>query len=86
MLLDIVRILVTLVGTGVAIMLLARWPRTDGWRNRIELLGVTGGVVVLTGSRISNLGQPITWQLPVATVALFAIAYSLVAEYRAERS
>lgn len=74
-LLDTVRVLLALVGGIIAAyqVALIRSASTNGQRAR--LAGIAGAAAILSGSRLQNLGAPLTWQF-VGTAAVFvALAY-----------
>lgn len=82
---DGLRLVIVAWGFLLVGMQLRLRPLIDTTGHRLRLVAVALALFVLTGSRVTNLGAPITWQLPVTVVVFALITASTFGPYRVDR-
>lgn len=83
--LDSLRILVFAWGFVLVGLQLRLWPLLDTIGQRIRLAAMSLALFVLAGSRITNLGQTITWQMVTSVVVFALVTASTFGPYRVDR-
>lgn len=78
-LIDGARVTVGLIGAGVAIYQLYLVGQAPALGQKARLAGAAVALGVLSGARVENLGQPLTWQLPAAFIAVALLAWGSLA-------
>lgn len=79
LLLDVIRVVLTIVGFGLAgAYLRLRWPQTTDQHERARIIGMALALFILAGSRALNLGEPLTWQLLAAAIVFALVGYSML--------
>lgn len=81
--LDALRLLMFVAGFAlVGAYLRLRWPTTRDTPERARVVGLALALFVLAGSRATNLGGPLVWQLPASALVFALVGYSVLARRR----
>jgi hypothetical protein len=72
---DIVRVAVAAAGLAIGAHSVYMGIRVPNWGQRCRFFGLSLLLLIVCGSRVQNLGAPVTWQLLASVIAIGVLAY-----------
>jgi len=72
---DVLRVVVAAAGFLIGAHSIYMATLVPTWGQRCRFIGVVMAMLIICGSRVQNLGGPVTWQLLVSVVMVGVLGY-----------